>query len=83
MRDFLGDDNKLEAFLAMNHPWSTIEVLKKLVLAAEHLLSAHACDVHGHEEIRAAARLGRERLVALGIEMPVENTLLHDNPDCS
>lgn len=56
---------KIEQFMAWDHPWSTIEVLRKLVETAERLLQAHDCDTQGWEEIQAAAELGRERLTAL------------------
>ncbi len=61
--------DKIEDFLALSGPWPTCEVLKTLVLAAEHLLRDHDCDVHGHEEIARAAKVGRERLEALGIKL--------------
>jgi hypothetical protein len=55
-------------------PASTdVDVLAKLVVAAEHLLRDHDCDVHGWEVTAHAARVGRERLEALGLEVPHED----------
>lgn len=59
-----------EAFLALDSPWPTTDVLAKLVEAAEHLLRVHGCDAHGWEEVSTAAGLGRQRLQALGLEVP-------------
>jgi len=58
-------DRKLNAFLAMDDPWPTFEVLRKLADAGEHLLRDHDCDVHGWEEIDTAVRIARERLAKL------------------
>ena len=56
---------KLDAFLAMDDPWPTFEVLRKLAEAGEHLLRDHDCDVHGWEEIDTAVKLARKRLAEL------------------
>ena len=48
--------------MAWDDPWPTIDVLRKLVEAGEHLLRDHSCDVHGWEEIERACRVGRDRL---------------------
>lgn len=46
---------RLEKVLAVGSPWPLRDVLAKLVSATEHLLQDHACDVHGHEEMKRAA----------------------------
>lgn len=48
--------------LAMDTPWSLVEVLSKLVAATNHLLYDHSCDAHGHEEYRTAALRGEQIL---------------------
>ncbi len=58
-----------DALLGMDTPWPTHRILRQLVLAAEHLLEAHDCDTHGHELIQTAAKVGRERLEALGLPL--------------
>ena len=46
---------RLEKVLAVGSPWPLRDVLAKLASATEHLLQDHACDVHGHEEMKRAA----------------------------
>lgn len=41
-------------------PWPLREVLSTLVEATEHLLNAHACDVHGHERFAEACRVAKQ-----------------------
>lgn len=57
----------------MDTPWPLPDVLGKLIHATEHLLGAHGCDAHGHEEYRAAADAGR-RLHALMMQRPPRET---------
>lgn len=56
---------RLHAFLAPDDPWPTVDVLRKLTDAGEHLLRDHDCDAHGYEEIANAVRVARQRLRAL------------------
>ena len=48
--------------LAIDDPWPTVEVLRALVVAAEHLISDHACVARGSENVEAAIRIAKERL---------------------
>ncbi len=61
--------SRRDALLGMETPWPTHRILRQLVLAAEHLLEVHDCDTHGHELIQTAAKVGRERLEALGLPL--------------
>lgn len=40
-------------------PWPLPDVLKKLADAADHLLSDHSCDAHGHEGVAQARDTAR------------------------
>lgn len=44
----------LEGMLALTEPWPLRDAVAKLVEGAEHLLRAHMCDRHGHEELAVA-----------------------------
>ncbi len=60
----------LLAFLGIDQPWPTVDVIRKLAEAAEHLRdvlpSASARyvhgDQHGYEEVAIACQVARERL---------------------
>jgi hypothetical protein len=45
-----------------DEPWTLVHVLEKLAGAADHLLAAHDCDCHGHEEIARARDVARRIL---------------------
>jgi len=49
----------------MDSPWPLVEVLRRLAVAADHLLDAHDCDDEGNEEVRFAAKSAREIVTAL------------------
>lgn len=49
----------------MDTPWPLRDVVAALVRATDHLLDYHACDTHGHEEFRTAAKRGKELLEEL------------------
>lgn len=49
--------------LAMDKPWPIFDVVARLCAAADHLLSAHDCDCHGHEAVAAARDAGHAWLV--------------------
>lgn len=53
---------RIEAFMALDGPWPTTDVLRKLADAADHMLRDHSYDVHGHELIAAARDAARGRL---------------------
>jgi len=56
---------KLESLTRMNAPWPLRDVLKKLAGAADHLLDAHGCDLHGYEEVSRARDVARLIMEAL------------------
>lgn len=49
----------------MDSPWPLVEVLRRLAMAADHLLDAHNCDEEGNEEVRFAAKSAMEIVTAL------------------
>lgn len=55
----------LSALLGMGTPWPVQDVLRRLADAADHLLRAHGCDVHGYEGITIAAQEARKLADAL------------------
>lgn len=55
----------VDKLLALDQPWSLLDVLGKLVNATDHLLHDHDCDHHGYEAIDAAKEAARRHLVLL------------------
>lgn len=51
--------------LGLTEPWNTVEVIKKLIEAAEILLHEKDYDGHGWEEIAGCVRYGKERIEKL------------------
>lgn len=62
------DRADLLRLLGFDRPWPLISVLRRLADAADHLNSAHDCDMHGYEEVREAAAAAREILRDLAPE---------------
>lgn len=56
-----------ETILRQGQPWNLLSVLVKLADAAEHLLTNHDCDAHGHEERRSAQRHALDIVAALKV----------------
>jgi hypothetical protein len=54
-----------ERVLRMAEPWPLTDILTRLVDGVEHLLSEHACDVHGHELLRRAQKEARKVVQAI------------------
>ena len=53
---------ELETFMGSNDPWPTLDAVKRLVDAADHLLDDHSCDAHGYEGLMFARDAMRQRL---------------------
>lgn len=50
---------RLRKLEAADTAWPLRDLLTRLADAAEHLLTAHDCDCHGHESARAAIAAAR------------------------
>jgi hypothetical protein len=58
---------QLKAVLCLSNPYPTVDVIKSLCEAVEHLLHDHGCDQHGYEIWDHCLNLAKERIETMNV----------------